>query len=91
MSIINKQWHWKIHKGKVLFLYSRSLSAFQDVERIEQDLERSQRSQVKGWEPWSSGYGRRLMFQMVMGSNPGTIYLMEIFSHLFVVKIVMFV
>ena len=27
----------------------------------------------------------------VMGSNPGAVYWMNIFSHLFVVKIVMFV
>ena len=29
------------------------------------------------------------MFKKVVSSNPGTIYWMDIFSHLFVVKIVM--
>ena len=32
-----------------------------------------------GWEPWSSGYGRRLVFRKVMGSNSSTIYWMDIF------------
>ena len=40
--------------------------------------------------PWSSGYGRRLMSKVV-GSNLSTVYWMDIFSHLFVVGIVMFV
>ena len=30
-------------------------------------------------------------FLKVVGSNPGTVYWMDIFSHIFVVKIVMFV
>ena len=43
----------------------------------------------KKLEPWSSDYGRKLMFQRkVVGSNPRTIYWMDIFSHLFVAKIV---
>ena len=32
-----------------------------------------------GREPWSSGYGRRLMQQKGMGSNPSTVYWMDIF------------
>ena len=40
-------------------------------------------------EPRSSGYGKRLTIQKVVGSNPGTVYWMDIFSHIFVVKIVM--
>jgi len=40
-------------------------------------------------EPWSSGYGKRLTFHVpkVVGSNPSTVYWMDIFTHLFVVKI----
>ena len=43
-----------------------------------------------GREPWSSGYGKRLTIPKVVGLNPGTVYWMDIFSHIFVVKIVMF-
>ena len=34
---------------------------------------------TEGRELWSSGYGRRLVFQKVVSSNPGTIYWMDIF------------
>ena len=37
-------------------------------------------------EPWSSGHGRRHV-PNVVSSNPSTIYWMDIFSHLFVVKL----
>ena len=48
----------------------------------------SKRSSVRR-EPWSSGYGKRLLFQRSVSLNPSTIYWMDIFSHLFVVKFVM--
>ena len=40
-----------------------------------------------GQEPWSSGYGRRLTVLKVMGLNSSAVYCMDIFSHLFVVKL----
>ena len=33
-----------------------------------------------GREPWSSGYAKRLILEVV-GLNPSTIYWMDIFSH----------
>ena len=43
---------------------------------------------IKWWEPWYSGYGRRLMFQRSWVQIPAP-YTRWTFSHLFVVKIVM--
>ena len=43
---------------------------------------------ANGRGPLSSGYWRRLVPKVVC-SNPCTVYKMDIFSHLFVVKIVM--
>ena len=41
-----------------------------------------------GWESWSSGYGKReIRVPKVVGTNPGTVYWMDIFSHIFVVNI----
>ena len=40
-------------------------------------------------EPWFSGYGKRHALKVV-GSNPGAVYWMDIFSHIFEVKIVLF-
>ena len=34
---------------------------------------------LDGREPWSSDYGRRLMFLKVVGSNPSYVYWMNIF------------
>ena len=42
-----------------------------------------------GREPWSSGYGWRLTFWRSWVWIPCTVYFMEIFSHVFIVKIVM--
>ena len=42
-------------------------------------------------KPWSDSYGRRFMFQRGWVWIPNTAYWMDIFSHQFVVKIVMFV
>ena len=42
-----------------------------------------------GREPLSIVYGKRRTLQKVMGLNPGTVYWMDIFSHIFAVKIVM--
>ena len=39
-------------------------------------------------ESRSSDYGRRLLL-LVVGLNPSTVYWMDIFSHLFVIKLVM--
>ena len=38
-----------------------------------------------GREPWSSGYGKKLTSKVV-GSNPGNVYWMDIFSHIFFYK-----
>ena len=46
------------------------------------------KSNLTGQEPMSTGYGRRLV-PKVMSSNPSTVYWMDMFSHFFVVKIVM--
>ena len=42
-------------------------------------------------KPWSSSYGRRLVFRRSWVQNPSTLYWMDIFSHVFFVKIVMFI
>ena len=52
--------------------------------RISKSLVRTIR-QTLGWEPWSSDYVCK-----VTGSNPRTVYGMDIFSHWFVAKIVLF-
>ena len=44
---------------------------------------------IPWWEPWSSGYGRRLMFQRLWVWNPALYTWWTFFSQLFVVKIVM--
>ena len=46
---------------------------------------------VQGREPWSSGLREGTCNQKVVSSNPGAGYWMDIFSHLFVIRIVMFV
>ena len=43
----------------------------------------------EGWEPWSSGY--ETQNQKVVSLNPGTRCKVDIFSHYFVVKLVLFV
>ena len=52
--------------------------------------ETNQRMQNKGWSPGLVIKGVDLN-QMVVSSNPGAGYWMDIFSHLFVVRNVMFV
>ena len=56
----------------------------------EVEKEKEKEKHIYGRESWSSGCGNP-HFPKVVGSNPGTIYWMDIFSHIFVVKIVMFV
>ena len=41
------------------------------------DLEENKLSQALGREPWASGYGRRLV-QEVVGSNTGAVYWMDV-------------
>ena len=75
-----------------LVLWFRQPTAASKVWILISSVSREQaRILFLGREPWSSGYGRRLMFQR-LGSNPGAVYWMYIyFSHIFVVRIVMFV
>ena len=46
-------------------------------------LEFFETEKTLGWEHWSSGYGRWLMFNKVVGSNPATVYWMDMtFFHI---------
>ena len=49
----------------------------------KESVNERERKDVKVWEPWSSGYRRRLIICRSMSSNPGAGYWMDIFHNNF--------
>ena len=61
-------------------LASSAAAIFQGQDEQEDQGEKgdSLKQRFKGWEHWSSGYGRRLMFWKAVGLIPSTVYWMDI-------------